>query len=132
MTNMGPTLYLLFNHTLTPEQYADAQESLGVGAFVEPPEPVRRLWGDIPAGAERISNELGLARGWLMKAEPGDYVLIQGDFGACWLMVEFARSLGLRPIYSTTRREAQEELLEDGSVRLVHRFRHVRFREYGQ
>ena len=61
-----------------------------------------------------------------------DYVLVQGDFGACCLMVDYARRLGLLPIYSTTRREVHEECLKDGSIRLVRSFRHVRFREYGQ
>jgi hypothetical protein len=58
-------------------------------------------------------------------------VLIQGDFGATFLMVNFAFEKGLIPIHSTTEREATEELQPDGSVRLSHRFLHKRFRKYG-
>ena len=44
------TLFLLFNHALTPEQYADALASLGAGAVVVSPEgvlglkPSQALW----------------------------------------------------------------------------------------
>ena len=61
----------------------------------------------------------------------GDYILIQGDFGACFLMVQFAFEKGFIPIYSTTEREAVETHGEDGSVSLTHRFKHRIFRRYG-
>ena len=65
-------------------------------------------------------------------AKEKDFVLIQGDFGACYLMVNFALESGLVPVYSTTRREAVEEYGENGSIRITHHFRHVMFREYGE
>jgi hypothetical protein len=126
-------LFLLFNHALTPEQQTDARASLDVGEVVEPPEAISGLWSNLPPESERLFDVLGPVRQWLAEnARPGDYVLIQGDFGACWLMVKYAREHGLCPVYSTSRREAREERLEDGSVRLVHHFRHVRFRVYGK
>jgi len=66
-----------------------------------------------------------------MHAQPGDLVLIQGDFGATCLMVEYARSLGLTPIYATTARISEDKILPDGSVQTVRRFVHRRFRKYG-
>lgn len=69
---------------------------------------------------------------WLaMTAHQGDYALVQGDFGATYLAVRFAFKQGLIPVYSTTQRQAEEEHLPDGSVRLVHRFEHCMFRRYG-
>ena len=64
-------------------------------------------------------------------AKPGDHVLIQGDFGACCLFVQLALEKDLIPIYSTTRREAQETPQPDGTVKTVHHFRHRRFRRFG-
>lgn len=129
----APSLFLLFNHTLTEAQRVDALNSLGIGEFIEPPQAVQKIWGDIPSENGRINDLLTPVREWLGDmALADDYVLIQGDFGACFLIVDHAHRLGLIPIYSTTRREAHEEFLDDGSVRLVHRFRHVRFREYGK
>ncbi len=126
-------LFLLFNHTLTPEQHADAQASLGVGTVVVPSKDIRGLWSNLPPEPEGLFDVLDPIRQWLAgNAQVGDVVLIQGDFGACWLMVQYAREQGLLPIYSTTRRLAEELPQPDGSVKLVHHFRHVRFREYGK
>jgi hypothetical protein len=131
--NTIPSLFLLFNHALTPEQHADAQASLGVEAVVLPPEDIRGLWSNLDPDWEGLFEVLAPVRQWLAEsARPGDYVLIQGDFGACWLMVRYAFDNLLRPVYSTTRRQAEELPQPDGTVRLVHHFRHVRFREYGK
>lgn len=130
---MVSTLFLVFNHTFTPAQEADARASLGVERIEPMPAAEGAVWGHVPADAPAIYAHLAPVRGWLRNsARPGDYVLIQGDFGACYLMVQFALESGLHPIYATTKREATEETQADGSVRLTHRFRHVRFRWYGR
>ena len=130
---MVSTLYLIFNHTFTPAQEADARASLGVERIETMPAAVGAVWGDVPADAPAIYDQLAPVRGWLSeRAALGDFVLIQGDFGACHLMARFAFEKGFHPIYATTKREATEETQPDGSIRLTHRFRHVRFRWYGK
>jgi hypothetical protein len=129
---VSKSLFLLLNHPLTSDQEADARESLGVGGIVEPPDRVRDLWAKVPPEIPTLDEHLAPVRAWLREhARPGDPVLIQGDFGATWLMVRFALETGLVPVYSTTRRSAVQEPQPDGSVRLIHHFRHVRFRNYG-
>lgn len=129
---MTRTMILLFNHTLTPDQERDAQTRLGVYRFMGPPKPIADLWAQIPPELESLSQYLTPVREWLQSvAAPGDVVLIQGDFGACCLMVRWAFGMGLAPVYSTTRREAVEKMGHDGSVQLIHRFRHVAYRHYG-
>ncbi len=130
---MSRTLFVLFNHTLTPEQEADARASLGVTRVVEAPEMVRALWRDVPPEPSGIAPLFAPVRDWLTaESRVNDCVLIQGDFGATYLMVRFAIEIGLVPLYSTTGREATEALQPDGSIQLTHRFRHVRFRAYGE
>lgn len=130
---MAPRLYLLFNHRLTAEQEQDAYVSLQVKEMVPPPAALQDLWRQIPADLETLDDYLRPVREWLAAAAAkGDYALIQGDFGACFLMARFAIERGLIPIYSTTRREAVEQSRPDGTVRLVHHFRHRRFRTYGE
>lgn len=127
-----PVLFLLFNHRLTPPQEADARAVLGVTRIVALPREIQVIWGQVPPEADEISSLLAPARDWLAaQAAPGDFVLIQGDFGATCLMVNAAIRQGLIPVYSTTRRQAVEERMEDGSVHLRHIFTHVRFRRYG-
>lgn len=128
----APALYLLFNHRLTKAQEEDALRTLGVARIEEPPEEIKGLWAGVPPELPEIEGFLAPVRQWLFEAaRPGDYVLIQGDFGACFLMVSFALDLCLVPVYATTRREAVEEPNGDGSVRMIHRFAHQRFRAYG-
>lgn len=129
---MARCLFLIFNHTFTPEQAEDARQSLGVETIVSMPDAVRDIWGQVPPDRPAIADYLEPVRRWLAdQARPRDYVLVQGDFGACYLMVRFAFATDLIPIYATTRREADETVQPDGSVTLTHRFRHVAFRRYG-
>jgi hypothetical protein len=130
---MMPSLYLLFNHELTSLQKRDALHGLGVEEIYNPPPDLKAVWEQVPADLEKIGSYLEpIKLGLRSHAEKQDYVLIQGDFGACYIMVRFAMGHGLIPIYSTTEREAVEEHGEDGSVKITHRFRHRIFRRYGR
>jgi len=128
---MERSLYLIFNHKLTQVQREDAFSSLGVDRVVEMPPDLKRLWSEVPAHLRSIREYLYPVKQWLKwVARQGDYVLIQGDFGATYIMVNFAFQNGLIPVYSTTAREAVEEHIDEGSVKLEHVFRHCRFRKY--
>jgi hypothetical protein len=128
-----PNLFLLFNHCLTAPQETDARISLGVGCIVLPPLEISQRWVEIPPDAEELTAYLAPIFSWLRsEAHSGDFVLIQGEFGATFLLVNEAIRLGLTPIYSTTRREAVEEHAPDGRVHLRHTFSHVRYRRYVQ
>ena len=130
---MAARLFLIFNHDITGIQEEDAKQSLGVDTLVDLPPDMKRIWSDIPPGLKEIRGYLQPVMEWLGEhAEEGDFVLIQGDFGACYLMVRFCFENGLVPIYSTSRREAVEEHLPDGSISLNHVFKHKKFRRYGE
>jgi hypothetical protein len=130
---MNPSLLLIFNHTPSELQLGDARASLGVEKIAALPEYLAPFWDSVPPEADSINDHLKSIRQWVAEASSaGDYILIQGDFGATYLMVRFALEKGLIPIYSTTERVAAEEHKEDGSVTLTHHFRHVRFRKYGE
>jgi len=129
---MTCSLFLLFNHQITPIQEADARIALGVDQIIDLPPDLHRLWRSVPPDLPEISAYLDPVKEWLAAhAAESDYLLIQGDFGACFIMVNFAFERGLIPIYSTTHREAVEEHGEDGSVKLKHVFKHRIFRKYG-
>ncbi|MBW1800291.1 MAG: hypothetical protein JRJ85_06125 [Deltaproteobacteria bacterium] len=129
---MEKTLFLLFNHRITTAQEADARKSLGVERIVDLPRDLKTLWCQIPAELEEIAEYLEPVTDWLgTYSRNGDYALIQGDFGACYIMVNFAFKKGLVPVYSTTRREVFEEQDGGGAVKMTHRFEHQIFRKYG-
>jgi len=107
-----------------------AEPGRGRGHYL-PPAEIRRLWAEIPPEADTLAGFLQPVLAWLAsEARPGDYVLIQGEFGATWILVGEAFRHGCVPIYSTTRREATESHDADGWVELRHHFRHVRYRRY--
>ncbi len=127
------SLFLLFNHTVTDDQKSDAMSSLGVDRILDMPPDHKKIWSNIPPDSPAIEEYLEPVQTWLkMNCKKEDFVLIQGDFGACYIMVNYALRMGLIPIYSTTQREMGEEVLEDGSVRLTHHFLHRIFRRYGK
>lgn len=126
-----PSLHLLFSHKLTPEQLADAQQNLRVSDIRYLPPELQTLWSQVPPDPDSLSDYAAPLRLWLRDtAATGDFVLIQGDFGLTFLMVNFAQSLNLTPIYATTRRESREVKRENGKIEKTLVFEHVRFREY--
>lgn len=126
-------LYLLFNHQITAAQRNMAKSQLAVSEIHCPPEELQQLWANLPPEATSLSPLLQPVYAWLGSvARGGDFVLVQGDFGACYLVAAYCLARGFVPIYSTTHRCAEEQRLEDGTIRLTHRFSHVIFRQYGE
>jgi hypothetical protein len=126
-----PTLFILLNHDISEAQKQDAKR-WGIRHFISLPPALQSLWGNIPAETQNIDHLLHPIKQWLLQnAAAGDFVLIQGDFGACWIMVNFAFENNLVPVYATTDRKAVEMIQPDGSIKTVREFRHVRFRKYG-
>lgn len=127
----GPRLLILLTHRLLPQQEADARESLGVTAFTYLPDPLQSLWSQVDPSLEELEEFLQPIGRWLEEeGQPGDYVLIQGEYGATVWAIGKARTLGLKPVYATTRREVVTEEGDDGQVVKKAVFRHVRFRRY--
>ncbi|MBM9536295.1 CRISPR-associated protein Csx20 [Desulfobulbus alkaliphilus] len=126
-------LFLFFNHTITLDQQNNARTELGVTSIVEPPLELSRRWANIPPTEASLRPWLQPILAWLREhAQPGDFILVQGEFGACYLLVRFALEQGYIPVYATTERHAREERLADGRIKLEHTFAHVRFRRYGE
>ena len=126
-------LIVILNHDLTELQLRDAETCLGVSRLVPMPPSVRKLWRQVPPDLPAIDGHLGPVRRWVAEsARSGDYILVQGDFGATYIMVRFAFEQGLVPVYSTTVREAREIHDPNGSVQLQHTVKHRLFRQYGR
>jgi hypothetical protein len=126
-------MFLLFSHSLTKEQIADAEENLGVKEFIYLPEELQNRWSNIPPHFTSkevykfIEPVLEFIRD---RFSYGDTVLVHGDFCATVWAVEYVELLGIRAYQSTTERKAKEIKKADGSIELISMFKHVRFREY--
>ena len=127
-----PKLYLLFNHTLTQKQRTDAHETLGTQEIIVTPEQITALWRDIPAATPTLYEMLTPVREYLdQQIRAGDYLLVQGDAGASFLIAQYAIGKGIIPIYATTERKETTEKNQDGKVIKRSVFEHVRYRRYG-
>ncbi|ADR19516.1 CRISPR-associated protein Csx20 [Calditerrivibrio nitroreducens] len=123
-------IYLLFSHTLTDEQKSEL-EKMGVSDIIPIPEDLQFIWSNMPPAGELNITVLNEIIDWLSgSASEGDYILIQGDFGATYYMVNWAFKSGLIPIYATTERVVLEENKEGDRIVKKNIFRHVNFRRY--
>ena len=121
------TFFTLINHTLTSEQEEDARKNLNVDKFINITDA---MWSDIDPSEKSIIKFVEVYKDKLKKqAKAGDVLLVQGDFGATYNMIRFAKNMGLIAVYATTNRIVSEQM-ENGKVVIKREFKHARFREY--
>lgn len=118
------------NHRLSNYQ---RQIVLNAGLeIVELPEELRKRWADVPPVANNeFVNRLAVdVYRFLVDSTPAfpSFALIQGEPVACFNVA--VRCESIIPLVATTRRETVEEQQEDGSLKKVSVFKHVRFRPY--
>lgn len=78
------TLYLLFNHTLTPDQKSDAYTNLAIDTIQSFPPKLLNFWGDIPTDLENLSDYLQPFKSYIVShLKKGDYLFVQ----TCWRMI---------------------------------------------
>ncbi len=128
---MAKKMFLMFNHSFSNAQEQQADKEFNVKKIIDMPVSLKQLWQQIPAESATLKNHLAPFKEWLCEhGRKDDLVLIQGDFGATYLMVIFAFELGLLPVYATAVRKASEKIQSDGSVKMEHVFNFCRFRKY--
>lgn len=126
-----PALYLLFSHYLTEEQEKEAEEALGINEIYYLPDNLQVLWSQIPPELPIVGDYIQPIKEWLKcRVQKGDYLLVQGDFGATYLLVKWAFSVDCIPIYATTQRKVRTETHESKEIIINRTFAHVRFRKY--
>lgn len=123
-------MFLLFSHNLTQVQINDAKNNLKIDNFVPLPNNLQELWSNIPSELVSLKEYLLPFRNFLTEnSNFKDVVLLQGDFGAVYQMVNFANDLGLKSVYATTTRLIEEIIVDEKTVKKSI-FEHRRFREY--
>lgn len=121
------TLFILINHALTLEQEEGARKNLNIDKFVNIADA---KWSDIDPSEKGVIKVVETYKDKLRsQAKSGDVLLVQGDFGATYNMIRFAKNMGLIAVYATTKRIVSEQV-ENGKVVTKREFKHERFREY--
>jgi len=124
-------MFLLFSHILTEEQIKDAKDTLKITEFISLPQDLQNIWSNIsPEGNLEIDYFEKIERFLLENKSYGDYILIQGDYGSVYYMVNWSLENKLIPVYSTTNRIHEAKIGENGAIINRHIFKHVTFRRY--
>ena len=122
--------FLLFSHQLIPAQINDARYSWSVDEFVVLEDDLQKLLSQIPPELESLDGYLQPIKEYLKEnITKNDVVLIQGDFGGCYEMVNWVKQLDAISIYATTARNVIEKNV-NGKIVKTSQFEHVRFRKY--
>lgn len=119
-------MFLLFNHKLTQEQIQDAIESLNVNNFLYLPENLQQIWSNVTPETDFEEIKKFIKE----NTSNNDYILIQGEFGASYKMINWSKENYLIPIYSFTTRESIEKTI-GSEVTKVSVFRHKKYCYYG-
>ena len=122
---------LLFSHKLTSSQERDISNNLKVEKIYKLPDELQKLWSQVPTSKDLLFDDYlrNIEVLLLEQLSSGDYVLIQGDFGASYHMINFSRKHGFVPVYSVNKR-ISKEVLENEIVKKYSEFEHEFFREY--
>lgn len=124
-------MFLIFSHKLTDIQINSARNELGVELFEHLPPELQHIWSQIPPNEKDINPYTKKIIEWLDSlVSKDDYVLVQGDYGATFNVVNYCKLKDYKTVYSTTKREATEIKDRNGTIHLIHKVSHVMFREY--
>ncbi|MCR5064118.1 MAG: hypothetical protein K6A89_12635 [Treponema sp.] len=104
-------------------------EKYSCDKIIYPSKELAAVWSQIPAVPENDRTVIKAVTAWLDSAEEKDVLVIQGEFGATFIMVDYALKNKMIPLHAVTKRVETEQ--RDGEI--VHRqyvFEHVCFRRY--
>ena len=124
-------IFLLFSHKLSDAQIKELKDRFGIKKFVNLSNELQKLWSNFPpenSFPEKIADKF---IEYLKKSsEKEDLVLVQGEFGLVFYIVDWCLKNQRIPVYSTTKRIFREEKQPDGSIKNIHIFKHINFRVY--
>ena len=123
-------VFVLINHTLTNRQIAELHNTYGLDVqIIFPSQSIKDYWAQVPPTSFLNQKSINEIIDWLKQAEKNDILLVQGDFGATFIIVDYALKNGLIPIQSVTKRVETEEY-EGEKVYKHYVFEHECFRQY--
>ena len=119
-------IILLFSHTLTEPQVKELKENWNCDEIIYMPDELKNNWMNVADDVDINQFKKFL----LDNLQKGDYVLIQGEWGLTYHMVNFAKENDFIPLYAGTMRKVTE-YKEGDKVIKNSVFSHTSFKKYG-
>lgn len=120
----------ILSHKLSDIQKQQLKQEWNVDEIEELNEELKFEWGSIDPSSkldkkliEKLKNEIE------DKTEENDYVIVQGEWGMTFVIVNICFDLDRIPIYATTKRIIKE-IKEGQEIKIERIFRHIKFRKY--
>lgn len=125
------TAAVLLSHALTDAQVEDLRRNWSAEIVKTLPEELQRRWSNVPPDGPFPVGWLAPLIAWLeAETAEDDVVVVQGEPGCVYYVVNWCFRHRRLPLYAATAREAQEERRPDGTVITQRVFRHRGFRAY--
>ncbi|MCC3867936.1 CRISPR-associated protein Csx20 [Terrisporobacter mayombei] len=123
-------LIVLMSHDITDFQIEDAYKTFNINRIVEADTNIKEIWANINPKSSLDLTKLDLVINWIEKvSNKNDFILVQGEFGATFYIVDYCFKKDLIPVYSTSKRQVLEH--KDGEKIITNRiFSHQGFRKY--
>ncbi len=124
-------VFCLLNHVLTYNQILELKTKFGAETIEYPPDSIKELWGNLPTTNEIIPQTFEIIIDWLCckNAKKSDVIILQGEAGHSFYLIDYALKKDLIPIHSVTKRIAKETI-EGEIVKRFYVFEHICFRKY--
>lgn len=121
--------YCLLNHDLTENQKNELFGKFYVSQVIYPDEELKSNWAQVPATESFDRKIIAQIINWLSAAKESDCLIIQGEFGSTFLIVDYALKNKLIPLHAVTKRCSVEEKNGESIIKKIE-FQHVCFRKY--
>lgn len=124
-------VFCLLNHSLTANQINELKTKFGTETIEYPPDSIKELWSNLPTTDKIIPETIDTIRNWLCSknVKKNDVIILQGEAGYSFYLIDYALKKKLIPIHSVTKRIAKETI--DGEiVKRFYVFEHICFRKY--
>ena len=130
-------VFVLISHQLLPEQKQELQNrfgnnSNGTTTIIELrylPENLQQIWSNVLYDDKYYTNLNEIIDYVFSILNKGDYVIVQGNWGYTYKLIEEAKKHNIIPLYAFSVRDSSEEII-NGEVVKTTTFRHQCFVEY--
>lgn len=123
--------FIIMSHDLLDVQINELREKMKVNEIVYLPHDLKTRFMQISKETNESIKLINDIKEFIDRNKiNGDYVLIQGEYGVTNYIVNWCFKNELSPIYASTERVYNREVLEDGSILNKHIFNHKEFKSY--
>ncbi len=129
---MKTKLFILLSHRINDEQLLLLIRMYGAIELIYLPENLQTTFSNVDPNLQSLKNISVEIISWL-KTYPislSDKVVLQGESGLCFILLQWLFKQNIEVIYSTTLRHCKEIKLANGSIELRHFIKPIQFRKY--